>query len=287
MQEKQVRDLLVPLLKRSTDSQKYTFGHILVIGGSPGMVGAPVMAAWAALRTGAGMVTIASTLTEAMQGRILEVMTLSLPHNSTYSADLITNFVEQRSVSVLVIGPGLTATSAPLVAQLVSKLNLPIVLDAGGFDAFSGNLAALQAAAQHNSQLILTPHGGEYQRLSGEVLPADFTALKQQVTAFAQRHGVTMLLKGHRTIVAGADGKVYENQTGNPGLATAGTGDVLAGMIGALCGQGLSAYEAACGGTYLHGLAGDIAVHSMTEPGLTATDVIKRIPIALHALINS
>jgi hydroxyethylthiazole kinase-like uncharacterized protein yjeF len=245
------------------------------------------MTGWAALRTGAGMVTIASTMAEVIQGRILEIMTLLLAEDSTQAANQIMEFIGRRDVSVLVIGPGLTAASAQLVGLLLEQVNLPIILDAGGFDTYISNLAALQAAGQHNPNIILTPHAGEYQRLSGESLPADAASLKQQVANFAHQNGVTLVLKGHHTMVSTADGTAYENQTGNPGLATAGTGDVLAGMIGALCGQGLSPFAAASAGTYLHGLAGDIAVHNMTEPGLIASDVIKKIPVALRALINS
>ncbi len=270
------------LLKRPADSHKYQYGHVLVVGGSPGMVGAPLLSAEAALRTGAGLVTIASAgdVTDKLERRVEEVMTLRLPGGVDEAAATIQDFIVRRKVSVLVFGPGLTpdAVAADLLGKLLQISGLPTVIDGGGLGALSGRLGLLDDAGD----VILTPHTGEFRTLTGRELPSERADLKPLAIGFAQEHRAILVLKGEPTYVAHPDGACYENTTGNPGLATAGTGDVLSGIIAGMIAQHIKPSEAAEAGVYLHGLAGDIAAAAKTQPGMTATDVIEAIPEAFR-----
>lgn len=275
MEDKTLRHLL----QRPLQSHKYDYGHVLVIGGSPGMVGAPLMAGMAALRTGSGLVTIASqpAVTDKLEQRVKEIMTLSVPPGDF---KVIDKFIRERKVSVVAIGPGLANTpdATSVLSALLAHVSLPIIIDGGGLATL--DMPSLQEAV--SDDIILTPHAGEFRRLVNDTLPHDHQKLKSQAQAFAKKHGVTLALKGHPTYVAGKDGSVYENPTGNPGMATAGTGDVLTGMIAGLVAQNIQPLEAAKTAVYLHGLAGDIAAKDKTEPGLIAGDVIDAIPAALR-----
>lgn len=258
---------------------------MLIVGGSPGMVGAPLLTGMAALRTGAGLVTIASVanVTDKLERRVKEIMTLAVPDDADTAASKLTEFVRDRKVSVLVIGPGLApgAFHAQLVKRLLHDVSLPIVLDGGGLSAVQKHLDWLDNAA--TAQLILTPHQGEFQRLSDKALPSERSDLKPIASRFAKTHSVTLVLKGKPTYVARSESDtVYENPTGNPGLASAGTGDVLSGVIAGLIAQKIEPETAAEAGVYLHGLAGDIAAAEKTEPGMIAEDVIEALPAALR-----
>lgn len=270
------------LLNRRPDGHKYDYGHVLVVGGSPGMVGAPLLVGKAALRTGAGLVTIAAPadVVDKLEKRVEEIMTLSLPDEAAFS---ILQFIKERKVSVIVIGPGLKveARSAKLIKKLLAGTELPIVVDAGGLGALQNDAAQLDTAP---GSLVLTPHVGEFQRLVDETLPEKRADLKPLARRFAKQHGVTLVLKGQPTYVARPEGSIYENKTGNPGLATAGTGDVLSGVIAGMISQGIAVSEAAEAAVYLHGLAGDIAAGDKTEPGMIASDVIEALPAALKRL---
>lgn len=271
------------ILDRASDSHKYQFGHVLVVGGSPGMVGAPLLSGMAALRTGAGLATIAAAapVADKLERRVKEIMTLALPEDPSGAAARLDDFIRERKVSVIVIGPGLAVTTEnrTLIGRLLDGVRLPMVIDGGALGALRQHLDRLDSAA--SGSLILTPHTGEFRRLVDEELPAGREQLRPIAARFAQDHDVTMALKGHPTYVAHPDGSVYENATGNPGLATAGTGDVLSGMIAGLIAQDVDPAKAAEAGVYLHGLAGDIAADAKTQPGMTATDVIDAIPQAL------
>jgi NAD(P)H-hydrate epimerase len=278
------------LLHRPVEANKYDFGHVLVVGGSPNMTGAPLLAARAALRVGAGLVTIASTAdTTALLDRdVEESMTLTLPdwkHEHEVIAALST-FISQRHVSVVIIGPGLPPNAEALVRDLLVKLRLPAVLDAFCFTALSGHLKVLEKAAAQNENLVLTPHTGEFERLVSAKLPSH---KEQRIAAqeFAKEYGVTVALKGSHTFVAGANGEHFENQTGNPGLATAGSGDVLTGCIAGIVAQHIAPYDAAVMGVYIHGMAGDLAAKAKTEPGMIASDIIEELPAALSAIQRS
>lgn len=265
------RELFSNLLDRPADSHKYDYGHVLVAGGSPGMVGAPLLSAMAAFRTGAGLVTIASepSVADKLERRVKEIMTLRLELGTD-----LERFVTDRKISVAVIGPGLKPTerSVDLLGQLL-RTKLPLVIDGGALALVKDNIP---------EGAILTPHTGEFQRLVSEGLPEERQELKPIAAKFAKIHKVTLVLKGEPTYVAHPDGSVHENTTGNPGLATAGTGDVLTGVIAGLIAQGIKPAEAAEAAVYLHGLAGDIAAKAKTEPGMVAGDVIEAIPEALR-----
>jgi hydroxyethylthiazole kinase-like uncharacterized protein yjeF len=266
--------ILRALLERDPEAHKYDFGHVLVLGGSPGMVGAPYLAARAVLRAGAGLVTIAApaAVTAVLESRVNEIMTLALPENG--AAEAARTFMAERRVSVVVMGPGAGPGWAEFMRELMMKVNVPAVIDAGGLAALVGHTDGLAGAGEANPGLILTPHAGEFKKLAGVAASAGAAG------SLAREHHVTIVLKGHRTVVAHPDGTAYTNQTGNPGMATAGTGDVLSGIIGGLLAQKLSPAEASVGGVYLHGLAGDLAGAAKTQPGLIAGDLIEYIPQA-------
>ncbi len=271
--------ILHNLLHRKLDTNKYNFGHVLVIGGSPGMVGAPLLAAEAALRIGAGLVTIAShgAVIDKLEKRVKEVMTLRLSEYVASAHEALIAFVHDRKVSSIIIGPGQTDSFIELNRLLLHDLTLPVVIDAGGLALFHKNLVLLTQLGK-KTNVIITPHGGEYQRLTGSQPP---------IATFAQTHHITVVLKDHPTRVAHPNGSVFENTTGNPGLATAGTGDVLAGIIGGLLAQSVPPAEAAEIAVYLHGLAGDIAASHKTQPGMIASDVTFYLPDALHRIADA
>lgn len=235
------------------------------------MVGAPFLAAKAALRIGAGLVTIASSpeVVDMLEKRVEEIMTLRI----SKAADIF-DFIEERKVNSLVIGPGLK--DKKLTLGLLKTVDLPCVVDGGAL----ADLALEPELFSHfRTNVILTPHLGEFQRFFNKKLLKD--ELKQVAREFARQKKIILVLKGHPTYVAEPSGDVYINKTGGPGLATAGTGDVLAGMISGLIAQHVKPIEAAKAAVYLHGLAGDLASEQKTQPGLIASDVIEAIPRAL------
>lgn len=277
-------DTFRQLLHRPKNSHKYTFGHVLVIGGSSGMVGAPFLAAQAALRIGAGLVTIASDkpVIEKLERRVVEVMTLRLSTSSAQSTSVVTKYVEERKVSVVVIGPGLSQDAAPLVTALMKTIALPIVVDGGALAITAADNHILRQRA--SSQLVLTPHLGELQRFFKEPLPKNQSALAILAKDFAKTERLTLVLKGNPTHIFTMQGSVHTNTTGGPALATAGTGDVLSGMIGGIIAQGIAPEAAATAAVYVHGAAGDLAAESRTEPGVIASDVIDCIPQVLKKI---
>ena len=279
--------LLQRIIHRPDDTHKYNFGHVLILGGSPGMVGAPLLCGKAALRIGAGLVTIAAdALTvDKLDRRVEEIMTFAIQDDPVLASDALLKFITKRKVNSVVIGPGLKQTMGEVAKLLVPQLRLPIVLDAGGLTTFSTHLAQLQDITQHNQQIIVTPHAGEYARLSGSPTTQP-DELRQQAVQFAKNYHLTVVLKGNHTIVARPDGSHYENQTGNPGLATAGTGDVLSGVIAGLLAQGITYTEAAELGVYIHGLSGDLAADVKTQAGLIASDVTEFLPKALATIAD-
>jgi ADP-dependent NAD(P)H-hydrate dehydratase len=268
---------------RAADSNKGQFGRVLVVAGSRGMTGAAILCGSAALRGGAGLVRVAvprETLPIVAAGNPC-YMTAALPQDDDGRLDRIAEheLVEMaQGQSVVAVGPGLgsSACMTALLSALLARFDGPMVLDADGLNAFAGHASDLRRAAP----LVLTPHPGEFGRLL-ELDTAKVQARRRELaTTFAREHGLIVLLKGHRTIVT--DGRrLYENTTGNPGMATAGSGDVLTGLIAALLGQGLEAFAAAQLGAYVHGLAGDLAKVDYGEVGLIASDVLQRLPRAL------
>ncbi len=270
------------LLFRPVDSYKYNFGHVIIVGGSNGMIGAPLLAAKAALRTGAGLVTVASSefVIDKIASQVNEAMMLSLSFDDQKAVDKLKTYIEARHVTVVVIGPGLSIDSATsaFTRKVIQSLTLPMVIDGGGFTALTQGLDILKTAT--SKSIILTPHSGEFSRLLEQSLPNEREKLEPIARSFAKTYHLTLLLKGQPSFVIQSGRRTYKNSTGNPGLATAGTGDVLAGMIGALLAQKCDAFAATASAAYLHGLAGDIAAEEKTQPGVIASDVIESIPAA-------
>ncbi len=274
------------LPSRTASSHKGTFGHAGLIAGSVGKTGAAAMAAQAALRVGTGLVTVAipSGLNEVLESKLLEAMTVPMPGTKarTFARsayDRLTAFITARTAVGL--GPGLTThpETVELVQALVKTMHRPAVLDADALNALAGRASLL---TECKTPPIITPHPGEMARLEPDATPQSVNADRiGTASRFARERGVFVVLKGARTVVARPDGAVALCPTGNSGMATGGTGDVLTGMMVGLLAQGLPSWEAACVATYLHGFAGDLAATALGQAGLIAGDVIDQIPFAL------
>ena len=279
------------LPKRIPSAHKGTYGHVGLIAGSVGKTGAAALAAKAALRVGAGLVTVATpaSVNDTLEAKLLEAMTVPMPETNARTLarsglDRLLSFMNARSA--VAVGPGLSThpETVELIQALVVRLEKPSVLDADALNALAGCTSLL---AECKIQPILTPHPGEMARLEEQATPQSINADRiGTATRFAQRCGVVLLLKGARTVVAHPDGRASICPTGNPGMATAGTGDVLTGMIVGFLAQRLSAWDAACAGAYFHGLAGDLAAAELGPAGMTAGDVIDRIPYALAQAVR-
>jgi len=264
------------LPKRNPDSHKGDYGRVLVVAGSRGKTGAAHLAAVGALRSGAGLVTIA---TPAICQPILaamapEYMTEPLGEGDDGGLDPVSvDRVIEMARDVIAIGPGLGQAPATrqFIKQIVDRATMPLVVDADGLNAFVDDPDRL--AGREGRDIIITPHPGEMARLVGMSTEEVQASRIEIARNFAVAHRVFVVLKGHRTIVATPDEKIFINPTGNPGMATGGTGDVLTGMIAAWLAQLLDA-EAACKlAVYLHGLAGDLAEADEGEAAMTAADV--------------
>ncbi len=280
---KTVRD--VPKLKpRPIDGHKGTFGRVCIVAGSVGMSGAAALAGRAALKAGAGLVRVATPASAL--GIVAAIdpcyTTIPLPEDpagriSAKATNAILDAAENNDV--LAFGPGVGTSTAlrSVTKTLVSQRDLPLVVDGDGLN----NLAAIKGWPDAvTAHLVLTPHPGEMKRLwqglFREQLPTD---RRQQAVQLAERTAAVIVLKGAGTIVTDAN-RIYVNPTGNPGMATAGSGDVLTGVITALAGQGLDLFDAAVLGVYIHGLAGDIAADKLGQISITATDIIDHLPAA-------
>ena len=290
---------------RHGNTHKGSFGHVFVLAGSIGKTGAAAMTSMGAMRTGAGLVTlgIPKSLNPIMAKKLTEVMTLPLAENSPillgtdfksvpkkgkagvlgYEAiDRILEFIKDKEVVVL--GPGLTAEGPvkKLVLRLVWESKIPLVIDADGVNCLAEDVKILGKA---KAPIVITPHPGEMARLVGS------TAKDVQVdrlgiaSRFAKENKVIVVLKGARTIIAEPSGKIFINPTGNPGMATAGTGDVLAGMIGGFIAQGYSPLDACNMAVYMHGLAGDEVAKKKGEVGMIATDIVDMLPQTISSIL--
>jgi len=275
----------IPKLKpRAVDAHKGDFGKVCIIAGSIGMSGAAALAGRAALRAGAGRVRVATPKSVLPIVASIEpsFTTIALPEDSVgrISAKAINTILDAVSENdAVAFGPGIGISGAlrSILETVLEQKGLRVIIDADGLN----NLTGLKEwPAKLKAELILTPHPGEMKRLwSGvfrEPLPAE---REQQAVQLAQHTGSVVALKGAGTVVTDGQ-KVYTNKTGNPGMATAGSGDVLTGAITALMGQGLSNFDAAVLGVYIHGLAGDIAAEKVGQVSLMATDIIESLPDA-------
>jgi NAD(P)H-hydrate epimerase len=288
------RDIAPLIGPRPRDANKGSFGHVLVIGGSLGKAGAAAMAGMSALRMGAGLSTIATpkSMLSTVAGFHPEVMTEPCEETEAGTISLcaleyahMDNVVKGKSV--LAIGPGISRHSetSEFVRTVVQKYSTAIVLDADGLNAFEGVAQKLNGKGR---SLVITPHPGEMARLTGLSIPQVQRDRIGIARSFAREHDVIVVLKGHRTVIAQPDGEVWVNTTGNPGMATGGTGDILTGMIAGMMAQNSSRMmEAVTSAVYLHGLAGDVACESMSEQSLVATDLIAALPEALRRVRNA
>jgi ADP-dependent NAD(P)H-hydrate dehydratase / NAD(P)H-hydrate epimerase len=272
-------------LRMNSEAHKGHFGHLFVVGGSPGKTGAPAMAARAASRVGAGLVTVCvpASLNPILEAKLTEEMTEPLP-------ELVPGFLDASAVTrilsltegtrCLVLGPGLS--TAHDVPDMVEKILLDysgwVIVDADGLNALSDRMEVLKST---NAHAVLTPHPGEMGRLAGkrtQEVQEDRVGLAKKLAA---DYGVWVILKGARTITASPDGRIYVNTTGNPWMASGGQGDVLSGILGGLLAQGIPPEEALPFGVYIHGLAADRLVKKIGPAPCTATDVLEEVRILL------
>jgi NAD(P)H-hydrate epimerase len=281
------KDIVHLFAPRPPDSNKGSFGHVLVLGGSVGKAGAAVMAGIAVLRVGAGLSTVATarSVLPTVAGFHPELMTEPLEETDQGSLSMqayerVAKLAEQ--MTVLAIGPGISRhpETSDLVRHLVDRSATPTVLDADGLNAFAGQADRLNGKGR---TLVITPHPGEMARLLECSIAEVQRDRIQTARSFARQHDLIVVLKGHRTLVAEPGGEVWVNPTGNPGMATGGTGDVLTGITSGLLAQNPHrAFEAVIAAVYLHGLSGDVGCESMGEQPLIATDLIAALPDAIR-----
>jgi hydroxyethylthiazole kinase-like uncharacterized protein yjeF len=274
VEEADAREALPP---RRADSHKGTYGHVVVVAGSRGKSGAAALVARAALRAGAGLVSVAtrSELVDAVLAHAPEIMGVPLEASGPLGlADLEPLVAAAEGKDALVIGPGIPRgpETGRLIGELLARVEIPTVLDADALNAVADDLSVLRKA---KGPVVLTPHPGEMARLMGsstkEVQAHRVDVAKRLATTLQ----ATVVLKGSRTLVAGANGQLFVNPTGNPGMATGGSGDVLSGICGAFLAQGLQMPDAIWASVYAHGLAGDLAALERGKVGLIAGDIIK------------
>jgi len=271
--------------QRKANTHKGHYGHLLIIAGSEGKTGAACLAGEAALRIGTGLVTVATpqSCNPILEVKLTEVMTVPLPE--TTDGTICEKAIEpthhlMEGKSALAVGPGLSLNSQTqcYIQQIVSSSTLPTVIDADGLNAFAECPDKLQGEGK---SLVITPHPGEMARLV-KIKPEEIQKDRVDICRrFASDHRLWVVLKGYRTVISTPEGEVYINPTGNPGMASGGTGDVLTGMIAGLVAQKLPLTDALILGVYLHGLAGDLAAEEVGQNYLAATDILDFLPEAL------
>jgi hydroxyethylthiazole kinase-like uncharacterized protein yjeF len=276
------------LPSRRSDSNKGDYGRALIISGSTGMTGSGCLAAMAALRCGAGLVYagVPGSLADIYGACMTEPIILPLEDGG---AGVLTEecsgqiLAAIEKMDVAAIGPGLTSSAAigQVVEQVIKNSRLPLIIDADALNAISKNTSVLKKLKAWG---VITPHPGEMARLTGLSVAEIQKDRLGIARSFAQEYGVATVLKGSRTVVALPDGRIYINPTGNAGMATAGTGDVLTGIITGLAAQGVPVYDAAVAGVYLHGLAGDRAADLVGMHGMVASDILPHISHVMSQL---
>jgi NAD(P)H-hydrate epimerase len=278
-----------PLLpERRRYSHKGDYGHVFIVAGSRGKTGAALMAARACMRAGAGLVTIGvpESLTASFEASVIEEMLLPLPDTGegalSYKAlDRVLDFLDKKA-DVLAIGPGLGTAqeTGKLVTGIIGACTSPMLVDADGINAID----SIAVFKRVKAPVIITPHPGEFSRLSGRSAAAIEKDRIEASMAFSRKTGAYIVLKGVPTVTAEPEGRVFINSTGNPGMAKAGAGDVLTGVISSMLAQGLGPLEASVLGVYLHGLAGDISADGAGLHSVIASDLIGCLPAAFKAL---
>jgi NAD(P)H-hydrate epimerase len=286
----EARELASLVRPRLSGDHKGSFGHVLVVAGSVGKTGAGAMTGLGAARAGAGLVTLAVpfSLHGLMEVKLTEVMTEPLGETAEHTVAESALPRLQRLLTTkqcLALGPGLSTQeeTCRVVLWLVENSPCPVVLDADGLNALAGHLEALSRAS---SPIILTPHPGEMGRLLGCGAAEVQNRRLEFSQSFSKEYGVTLVLKGARTLVASPEGRLAINGSGNPSLASGGTGDVLTGLIAGFLGQGMSPFEAACLGVYSHGESADRLARRFGDRGLLATDLLAEVPAVLKTLVE-
>ena len=275
---------------RPRDSHKGSYGHLLVVAGSVGKTGAAALCARAAMRAGTGLVTVATAASAqpVVASLIVEAMSEALPETEARTValkarDAVTELGTARDAVAIGPGLGLEQETRRLARELVRELPRPMAVDADALTALVDHLGDLHGAA---GARYLTPHPGEMARMCGVSIADVQRDRVGVVRAFAVQHGVHVCLKGSRSVVASPDGRVLVNPTGNPGMASGGTGDVLTGVLGGLLARGLPAEQVLGAAVYLHGLAGDVAAERVGEEALIASDVIEALGEAFRRLAH-
>ena len=274
--------------RRSRATHKGTYGHLLLVAGSLGKTGAAALGAMSAMRSGAGLVTVATPASQqpVVASLVLEAMTEPLPETSARTLALkareaILELAGSRDAVAIGPGIGLDDETAQVARGLVHELRQPMAVDADALTALAGHLDVLRDAP---AARCLTPHPGEMARMLGARVDEVQRDRIETVREFATRHRAHIVLKGARSVIGMPDGRVFVNPTGNPGMASGGTGDVLTGMLGAFLARGIEPGAALCSSVYLHGGAGDVAAERVGEEALIARDVIAAIPEAFKRL---
>ena len=285
-----VVDIIPP---RHEDTNKGTYGHLLILAGSPGKSGAATLASEGALRVGTGLVTVGvpSSLNPIMEQKTTEVMTEPLPETDLktfgkLSVQRALELASEKRISALALGPGMSTTeeAGEFLFEIIKRTDKPMVIDADALTLISHYPEILKKA---KVPIILTPHPGEMSRLTGLSIREIQGDRVGTALEFTRRYGVYLILKGARSVISTPGGQVSINTTGNPGMASGGTGDVLTGVVGGLLAQRLEPADACRLGAFVHGFAGDLVAEEIGEAGLTAGDLADALPEALSAIPES
>jgi len=275
---------------RPPDAHKGRFGHCAIVAGSVGMTGAAALAAQGALRIGTGLVTmlVPESVNDIMETKVTEAMSIPVPQGKARafgaaSLNFVKNYIEKWDSAVIGPGFGRDEDTIAFTLDLLRTITKPAVVDADALFAVSTDVGVLREC---KTPLVLTPHPGEMATLLGTTVAEVQSNRLETARTFAREYGVTLVLKGAGTIVAGPDGTAYINTTGTPGMATGGTGDVLAGMIGGLLAQQINPLESACLAVFLHGRAGELAADKLSEAAMIAGDVADNIGEAIKSILN-
>jgi hydroxyethylthiazole kinase-like uncharacterized protein yjeF len=283
----QVRDIL-PIRKQ--DTHKGDYGKAFIVAGSIGMTGAAMLICGAALKSGAGLLKIAipQSLDTIIETKLTEAITVPLPELKKGTVgisdiDKILDMMTQADVIAIGPGSGKNRGLEEVIRNIIEHATIPIVLDADALNALSKRKEIL---SQFKTPVVMTPHVGEMARLTGLDTAYINTNRIKVATEFAKRWHAMIVLKGARTVIADPSGEIYLNQTGNPGMATAGSGDVLTGIVTSFIAQGIEPMKAAIAAVYIHGMAGDRAVHHLGEYGLMAGDIVREVPFTIKEIIG-
>jgi len=266
------QDYVKPLLKpRDPKAYKNTFGHALLYAGNLGMAGAAVLSARACLRSGVGLLTVCSPSCNN------DILQISVPEAMTIASDDLYANTDLSRYNAVGAGPGLGQgdSQTAILEKLLKSSSYPMVLDADALNIIARSRYLLEYVPAGS---VLTPHPGELQRLVGQA--TDYDDMIQKAKALATENGITVVVKGAPTVTIAPDGTMYVNTTGNPGMATGGSGDVLTGMVLALLAQGYKSEQAALIAVYIHGLAGDIAARKLSMTAMTSADIADNLPQA-------